>query len=76
MKVNWKLNALWDQLSASLLAGTQSLGVYLNGSGLTLVHLQKNFSGLQAQHVTFLPLEEGEMAGLAPRLQEIVAGWG
>ena len=76
MKVNWKLNALWDQLSASLLAGTHGLGVYLNGTGLTLVHLQKNFSGLQAQHVTFLPLEEGEMADLAPRLQEIVADWG
>jgi len=76
MRVNWKLNAWWDQLSASLLAGTQGLGVYLNGTGLTLVQLQKNFSGLQAQHLIFLPLEEGGMAALALKLQEFVADWG
>lgn len=76
MKVNFKLNTWWDQLSTSLLAGTNSLGVYLNRAGLTLAQVQKNFSGLEVRQALFLPVEGGAMADLAPRLQEIVADWG
>lgn len=75
MKLNWKFNVWWDQLSASLLAGAQGLGVYLNEAGLTLVKVQKNFSGLQVPQWVFLPVGEGGVADLAPRLQEIVTAW-
>ncbi len=71
-----KLNNWWNQLSSSLLEGTYGLGIYLDASALTLVHVQKNFSGLQVQHVTSLRLEVGELMGLGPRLREIISEWG
>jgi general secretion pathway protein L len=76
MKVNFKLNAWWDQLSASVLAGAHGLGVYLDEAGLTLLHLQKNFSGLQIQQTTFLPVGAGGMPELTPRLRELITDWG
>jgi Tfp pilus assembly protein PilN len=76
MKWNLSFNAWWDQLSSSLLAGTNGLGVYLDKSGLTLMHVQKNFSGLQVQHAIFLPEEEGGVADWIPGLRVLVADWG
>jgi Tfp pilus assembly protein PilN len=69
------LNAWWHRLSNSLKAGNRGLGVYLDGTGLTLMHLQKDFSGFQVLNLFFLPVEEGGVGNLAPRLREIVADW-
>jgi len=69
------LNHWWDTLSSFLLAGTDSLGAYLDRSGLTLVHLQKSFSGLAVQNLRHLPVEPGKLEDLAPALKELIAAW-
>ena len=69
------LNQWWDTFSSSLLAGTDSLGAYLDRSGLTLAHLQKSLSGLAVQNLRHLPVEAGKLEDLAPLLKELISAW-
>jgi Tfp pilus assembly protein PilN len=72
----WKFNQWYDRLTASLLTGTEGLGVCLDRHGLTLAHLQKTLSGVQVVHYGQLPLESGRIEDLATAFQDYVAGWG
>jgi len=74
--MNWKLPRWWERLSTELLSEAGSLGVYLDGAGLTLAHVQKSLAGLQVQHLMGLPLGAGRMEDLAPRLKETISPWG
>jgi Tfp pilus assembly protein PilN len=71
-----KLTYWWEKLVSSLMAGDDSLGVYLDEGGLTLAHMQRGLQGIQVQHLTRLPKETGKVEDLALVLQETVAAWG
>lgn len=73
--MNAKLGKWWDTISSELLAGADSLGVYVEESSLTLVHLQKNFSGTKVRHWAYLPRREGDCEALLPALQEAIGPW-
>lgn len=71
-----KIHSWWEKLSSSLMAGEDSLGVYLDGRGLTLAHVQRGLQGIQLQHLTRILWETGKVQDLAPVLRETVAAWG
>ncbi len=77
MQINmaWDYRHWWDGLSSTLLAGTDGLGVYLDETGLTLVHVEKGFKGLIVQHLQHLPLAEGRLDEAAPVLKKLISTW-
>jgi Tfp pilus assembly protein PilN len=75
MELNLNVKQWWTALSSSLLAGADSLGAYLDASGLTLAHLQQSFSGLMVRNVMHLPAAAGKLEELAPALKELAAAW-
>jgi Tfp pilus assembly protein PilN len=72
----WNINQWYDRFIASLMTGTEGLGLCLDRNGLTLVHVQKTLSGLQIAHLGQLPLESGRIEDLTAAFQEYVADWG
>lgn len=72
----WNYRHWWDSLSSTLMAGTDGLGVYLDESGLTLVHVEKGLPGMSVQHSHHLPLTPGREEELAPLLKDLIASWG
>jgi Tfp pilus assembly protein PilN len=75
LDLNLDVKQWWAALSSSLLAGADSLGAYLDASGLALAHLQQSFSGLAVRNSMHLPAEPGKLSELAPALKELVAAW-
>lgn len=73
--MTWKLSNWWETISAAILTGASSLGVYLERSGLTLAQVQRGFSGIQVTHLERLPRAEGGLDSLEARLQEIISPW-
>jgi general secretion pathway protein L len=65
----------WNTLATSVLTGTDGLGVYLEGAGLTLVQVHKSLSGIQVGRWSTYPFELGKMEELGPVLQETVMAW-
>lgn len=78
MKGNMALNyrQWWASLTSNLLAGTDGLGVYLDESALTLVHVEKGLPGLSVQHLQHLPLPPAGPEELAPILKDLISSWG
>ncbi len=75
--MNLKVSGLWQSFSSSLLAGADGLGVYLDETGLTLVHVEKGLKGLQVKHFAKVDkLEREVLEDLAPRFQVVVSHWG
>ena len=72
MKLN--VNGWWQSFSASLLAGADGLGAYLDETGLTLAQVEKGLKGLQVRRIISLSRQETD--DLAARLQETVSQWG
>lgn len=73
--MNRKLSNWWETISAALLAEAGSLGVYLDGSGLTLVQVQKGFTGIRVTHLERLLRAGEDLGSLEARLREIISPW-
>lgn len=73
MDFPWKFDQLWKNLAASLMAGNEGLGIFLDRNGLTLAHVQKTLAGIQVEHFEPLFLETANMEDLA--LQKTIADW-
>lgn len=66
---------MWETITAALLTEGGSLGVYLDGGGLTLVQVKKGFAGMQVTHLERLPRVDKPLDSLEIRLQEIITSW-
>jgi general secretion pathway protein L len=74
--MNWKPVNLWETITDALLTEGGSLGVYLDGGGLTLAEVKKGFAGMQVTHLEHLPRVEKNLDALETRVQEIISSWG
>ena len=73
--MTWTKPQWWQTISSELLTGTQSLGAYLDRSGLTLAHVEKGLSGLELRHLACLPLSPGGSETWSINLQAIITSW-
>lgn len=71
----WKFDHLWKKLATSLMAGNEGLGIFLDGNGLTLAHVQKTLAGMQVGHFEQLPLGTANLEALSLALQKTIADW-
>jgi Tfp pilus assembly protein PilN len=74
-RVIGRLRSLWRTLGKEVMAGAGSLGAYYDQRGLTLAHLEKGFVTTQVNHVAHLEVPAGGLAGLAPRVRDLLGGW-
>jgi Tfp pilus assembly protein PilN len=71
-----KISRWWEIMAASLLAGSDALGVYMEENRLTLAQVRQNLSDIQLVTWTHFPIDFETMAELAHDVQEIVSDWG
>jgi Tfp pilus assembly protein PilN len=65
----------WEGLTASLVSGAEGLGVYLERQDVTLVHIQKNFSGINLVNSLQIPYDPDNLEGVLPTLRETISAW-
>jgi Tfp pilus assembly protein PilN len=70
------LSRWWDSLEGLLLTETDSIGAYMDQSGLTLASVSKSRGKFQVRDVALLPFAGGNPEDLAPKLQDLIAAWG
>ncbi len=73
--MNWKLSNWWEAISGTLLTEAVSLGIYLDGDGLTLARVQKSFAGIRVTHLARLPRAGEGLESLEARVREIISSW-
>jgi hypothetical protein len=74
--MNGKTATWWNTFSQALLSGPDSLGAYLDASGLTLAQVQKGISGVRLASLTRLPKSGEDRDSWAARLEEAVSSLG
>jgi Tfp pilus assembly PilM family ATPase len=66
----------WDRLEGLLPTETDTIGAYVDKSGLTLARVSKNRGKFQVRDVALLSLAGGGPENLAPKLRDQIAKWG
>ncbi len=75
MNFSWNFDGWWKDLAASLMAGTEALGVFLDRTGLTLAHVNQTFKGPQVAQVSRLAYKSGGLEDVAAAFRETVRNW-
>lgn len=75
MALSWNMNRWWPQFLDYMFPSADSLGIYLEPAGLTLVHVKQGLVSLQVNHVLRLPRPEEGLETLAPVFQETKTLW-
>jgi Tfp pilus assembly protein PilN len=70
------LSRWWDSLEGLLLTETDSVGAFLDTSGLTIAHVSKSRGRFQVWDVTLLPFSGSNPEDLAPKLLDRITSWG
>jgi Tfp pilus assembly protein PilN len=75
MDLPWNFELWRKDLTVSLMAGTEALGVSLDGTGLTLAHVQQTLKDIQVVQVSRLPYSSGHLDDVAAPFLETVSNW-
>jgi len=74
--MNGKPGSWWNSISLALLSEAGALGAYLDKSGLTLVQVQKGFSGSRITNLARLTRSGDDPDSWAARVEEAISLWG
>ena len=75
MDLSWSLERWRKNLAASLIAGTEALGVFLDRTGLTLAHVQQTLKDIQVVQISRLTCDSSNLKDAAAAFQETVSSW-